>query len=361
MELTLPSVLSITSSVRDDVWHAEKSPRAFEWWYFDAISDDGRDAVIIIFLDNFIFSPRHADPSLGDGDHMLKIRNFEPKERYPAVSFTYIRDGQVLYRALNEYSETDLETATDHPGCVIGESRFRFDTAQYGSGYMVSATMPLGDGKRVSAELEWLSVETDFAPEISGYKEFGIGWNAAAPRADVSGKIEVAEESGESTDAFHFRGTGLHDHVVDDRWLPETETRFHRGGAHFADCTALFGHFEEPGDEISESQIVLVRDGAMCVLNAWCEEQEPIRDRHGNRHPSNLIFTSPEGVCLSVRCTHVLDSGFFYLRMWNEVSLTLEDGSTRTSEGLSELVVPHFQRHRWLDWLANIRRASKDF
>ncbi len=30
---------------------------AYEWWYFDAVSDDGRDALVIIFLSNFIFSP----------------------------------------------------------------------------------------------------------------------------------------------------------------------------------------------------------------------------------------------------------------------------------------------------------------
>ena len=35
------------------------TPGAQEWWYFDALSDDCRDALVIIFFSNFIFSPRY--------------------------------------------------------------------------------------------------------------------------------------------------------------------------------------------------------------------------------------------------------------------------------------------------------------
>ena len=47
---------SFASSVKEDVWHEKLCAEAFEWWYFDALSDDGRDGVVVIFLDNFIFS-----------------------------------------------------------------------------------------------------------------------------------------------------------------------------------------------------------------------------------------------------------------------------------------------------------------
>ena len=361
MELTPSSVVSITSSVDDDIWHADKSKRAYEWWYFDAISDDGRDAIIIVFLDNFIFSPRNSDPMLSNGGEMVNIRAFETQTRYPAVSFTLIRDGQLLYRAMNEFSEEDLAPTPNAIGYRFGESSFCFETAQYGSGYMLSVVASLGAGRRLKADLEWLSVETDLTPEATVLPPECIGWNVVAPRSDVSGKIEVNEENRDLVESVFFLGTGRHDHVIDDRWLRETETRFHRGAAHFVDATALFGHFDEPADGMAESELILIRDGSMSVMNAWCEEQEIVRDRHGIRHASNLVFTSKEGIRLAVRCTSVLDSSFFYLRMLNDVSLTLEDGSVRTSEGLSELIAPQFQRHRWLDWLANLRRTSRDF
>src|SRR3982751_1894704 len=126
MELTPPSVLSITSSVRDDIWHTSKSPRAYEWWYFSAISDDGRDAIIVIFLDNFIFSPRHSDPAFSNGRKMVELRTFEPKERYPLVSFTFVRDRKVIYRAMNEFSHEDMESLPGESCCRFGESRFTF-------------------------------------------------------------------------------------------------------------------------------------------------------------------------------------------------------------------------------------------
>ncbi|MBA2735921.1 MAG: hypothetical protein H0U50_03930, partial [Pyrinomonadaceae bacterium] len=50
---------SFSSSIAADVWHPKKDAKAYEWWYFDALSDDGSEALVIIFLDNFIFSPRY--------------------------------------------------------------------------------------------------------------------------------------------------------------------------------------------------------------------------------------------------------------------------------------------------------------
>jgi hypothetical protein len=354
--------LSITSNVLDEHWHPDKNPRAYEWWYFGAISDDGRDALIIVFLDNFIFSPRHADPALGsNGSGPLNLEPFAPAERYPAVSFTYFHDGKLVYRAMNEYSESEFSSSATLSGCTIGESAFQYREMQYGAGYTLMINLPLGGGNRLISELEWLSIETDFFPNRAISMRDSIGWNLSVPRSDVSGKVVVQAENGDTHDTIQFRGTGSHDHTIDDRWLPDIETRFHRGGAHFADHTAFFGRFEEPGETVTESQMILVRDGEMIELDAWCEEQETVRDRHGLKYTSRLTFTSAEGIILEVRPVFLLDSSFFYLRFWNEISLTLEDGTTRSSTGLSELIVPQFQRHKWLDWLANLRRLSKDF
>ena len=52
-------MFAFSSSVSADVWHPQKHPKAYEWWYFDALSDHGDEGVIIVFLDNFIYSPRY--------------------------------------------------------------------------------------------------------------------------------------------------------------------------------------------------------------------------------------------------------------------------------------------------------------
>ena len=38
------------------MWHAQSGRNAFESWRFDALSDDGREAVVITFYDNYPFS-----------------------------------------------------------------------------------------------------------------------------------------------------------------------------------------------------------------------------------------------------------------------------------------------------------------
>ena len=89
-----------SSSITADVWHPQKDPKAYEWWYFDALSDDGSEAVVIVFLDNFIYSPRYyaTDRARSNG-----LATESKKQRFPAVSITYYRDGKQVYRAVNEY------------------------------------------------------------------------------------------------------------------------------------------------------------------------------------------------------------------------------------------------------------------
>ena len=48
-QLITKEKFSFSSSIAADVWHAKENSKAFEWWYFDALSEDGRDAVVINF------------------------------------------------------------------------------------------------------------------------------------------------------------------------------------------------------------------------------------------------------------------------------------------------------------------------
>src|SRR5215213_11544065 len=106
---TLREKFSFTSSIAADIWSPKPNAKAYEWWYFDALSDDGRDAVVIIFLDNFIFSPRY-NRKKGEAEKGRKGENISrsethpqpeipnPKSNVPAVAFTYYRDGKSVYR-----------------------------------------------------------------------------------------------------------------------------------------------------------------------------------------------------------------------------------------------------------------------
>src|SRR5438094_8466785 len=110
------------SSVKTDAWSARSTEKAFEWWYFDALSDDGREAVVIVFADNYVFSPRYAAPAESSN---------QPPKRFPAISFIYSVDGKQIFRTVNEYSDRHFRANTAVAECTIGESSFHVDAASY--------------------------------------------------------------------------------------------------------------------------------------------------------------------------------------------------------------------------------------
>jgi len=371
MNATEPKKLekfSFTSSIAADVSHPKPNPEAYEWWYFDALSEDGRDAIVIIFLDNFIFSPRY-NKSAQDGSK-FKVQSSKSKtgdesairnpqsamENYPAVAVTYYRDGKPKYRAINEFPVEEFEASAEVPSCRIGENSFRLERAPYGSGYVVSVNAKLRKNCYLKANFEWLSIESDFQPDKTIFlPDNAHSWNLAVSRADVSGRITVTNAKGKATDVVHFRGTGYHDHNFDNRWLPETVSDWQWGRAHFSDATAVFYRYKEISEKEPSTKIFIVQDGELREQNASYEEQIFARDIFGIRYPKRLSFTSEDNARLRVKQTKIIDSSFFYLRFLSEMTLTLRDGKPRKTVGITEYLAPKALKYRGLDWLVNMR------
>src|SRR5215217_5439151 len=171
---------AFSSSIADDVWRAGKPPKAYEAWYFDALSDDGNEAVTITFLDNFIYSPRYNKNS---GAAAKDKEN----ERFPAIGFTYFRNGKMLYRTMLEFPETAFDAGATEPYVRIGQNSVSYRSASYGSGYHIQIDAALRSGRRVRANFEWLAIESDLSPINSAGRAKHV-WNMVAPRCDVTGK-----------------------------------------------------------------------------------------------------------------------------------------------------------------------------
>ncbi len=358
----LAEKFSFTSSIKADVWQHKSNPKAFEWWYFDALSEDGRDAVVIIFLDNFIFSPRYNSTNRRRNkftDKFRRKRSSPENERVPALTFTYYRDGKPVYRAINEFAPEDFSASSETPSCQIGNNSFRLESAPYGTGYVLSINAKLRKNRRLEAHFEWLSIESDFLPEKPINKEDSHAWNLVVSRADVTGKISIADDKGKDVDVINFRGTGYHDHNFDDRWLPDTVSEWQWGRAHFADATAVFYRYKEIGEDVATTKLFTVRDGTLRDRNADYEKQSFRRDKFGIKYPTRLRFVTDDNVRLRVEQTKIIDSSFFYLRFLSEMTLTLRDGKPRKAVGITEYLAPKALKYRWLDWLTNMRIGRK--
>ncbi len=357
----LAEKFSFTSSIKADVWQPKSNPKAFEWWYFDALSEDGRDAVVIIFLDNFIFSPRYNSANRKHNKFSDKFRKqkSQTSEHFPALAFTYYRDGKPVYRAINEFAPDDFSASSEMPSCQIGDNFFRLESAPYGTGYILSINAKLRKNCRLEAHFEWLSIESDFLPEKPINKEDSHAWNLVVSRADVTGKISIADDKGKGVDVINFRGTGYHDHNFDNRWLPETVSEWQWGRVHFPDATAVFYRYKEIGEETATTKLFIIREGDLFDSNAVYEKQSFRRDKFGIKYPTRLRFEADDNVRLRVEQTNVIDSSFFYLRFLSEMTLTLRDGKPRKAVGITEFLAPKALKYRWLDWLINMRIGRK--
>lgn len=361
---------SFSSSIASDVWHPKKDGAAYEWWYFDALSDDGKEAIVIIFLDNFIFSPRYNKREQA-GSNASYAQNFaqrirqtlfnsksktqNAKTRFPAVAFVYYRDGKPIYRAINEFSEKEFAASTEKPECKIGECSFTYETASYGSGYLVSINAVLSRDRKLEAHFEWLSIEADFAAEKCVPAESSHCWNMVAPRSDVSGKISVSDRKGALIDVQHFRGTGYHDHNLDNRWLPETVNDWHWGRVHFADSTAVFYRYCETGDKPTTTKLLVISDGKLLERDASYTESDFSRDKFGIRYPTEMSFASDDSLRLYVKHKKIIDSSFFYLRFLSEMTLKIGGGKSKGTLGITEYLAPKALKFQWLNWLINMR------
>ncbi|MBA2494773.1 MAG: hypothetical protein H0V31_08785 [Acidobacteria bacterium] len=354
----LAEKFSFTSSIKADVWQPKTSPQAFEWWYFDALSEDGRDAVVIIFLDNFIFSPRYNSVNRKHykfADKLLKRKTLQYNNCFPALAFTYYRDGKPVYRAINEFLPEDFTASQDKPSCQMGGNFFRLESAPYGSGYILSINAKLRKNRHLEAHFEWLSIESDFLPDKILNKNDSHVWNLVVARADVTGRISITDDKSKPEDVVHFRGTGYHDHNFDNRWLPETVSEWQWGRAHFADATAIFYRYKEMGEANPTTKLFTVRDGALRDHDSDYEQQSFNRDKFGIKYPTRLRLTAKDNISLHVEQSKIIDSSFFYLRFLSEMTLTLRDGKPRKAVGITESLSPKALKYRWLDWLTNMR------
>ncbi len=350
--LELSTDVSFCSSLKDDVWHNLSGPNAFESWHFDAVSDDGREALVIAFYDNYVLSPRFYINS----NTRANVTQ-SGKHRFPAVSFVYSVDGKPVISSVNEFVEGDFHSV-EKKGCAIGNSSFSVETAEYGSGFVVSVDMPTFGGRRIKAELEWLLIESDLTP--SAERTSAAIWNAVAPRADVSGKITLVGRRGKATKTVNFRGTGYHDQVTSANVHYRDLSSRMWGRAHFVDSTVVFDRLGGVENRLAPGKFYLIRDGRIEERVAACEASEHRRDRWGLLVPRRISFVSEDQIKIRIKPMTAFRSGFTEVKMLSEITLSLRDGKARKTVGITEFVDPRRLRHRIFRWISDLRIGGED-
>lgn len=340
------TMLAVTSCLAESHWREQKGSAAFQQWYFDALSDDGREALIVAFHDNYTFSPRYFH-------HCRKANGSVAVQRFPAISLIYCVDGKTVLSAVNEFSASDFCVLNERPGCSIAASSFRVEEASYGSGFIIDVELRTRGKRKIKAELEWLSIESDLSREAT--ISHSTSWNIVAPRSDVSGRISLIGRSGKTRRLIHFRGTGYHDQFRSERTLEETVGSRFWARAHFVDSTVIVSHHKTKDRRPHWSKILLIRDGTMQQIDLTGFTDELVHGRYGLKLPERETTLSSNDLQLNIKPLSFIRSRSAGMKAVCEITMKLSSEPPKKTTGICEIVNPAQVRSWFFRTIANLQ------
>ncbi len=187
----------------EDAAHADllqTTVGAYEWWYFDALSEDGAWVLTIIWFLGNPFSPYYRES--------LRGRRADPYA-HNALFFALYKHGKLHAYHFTRFPRQEIHADTVRPACLrFGSSTLVWD----GQTYHLSISDENANRRHVAADL-WF----DAPPLAPADVAVGDGrdthcWLPAAPACRVQGRITLREQANAGAERLHFQGLGYHDH-----------------------------------------------------------------------------------------------------------------------------------------------------
>lgn len=330
-----------------DRWVNPQSAGAHEWWYFDAISDDGRDALVMVWYAALPFDPDYGVASL---------RHIRQPERFPkpepldhcAVGFSWYRDGKTVGYALNRFNRSHFshQIVEDSLNLDVHRNRLTRDSDGLYRLSMQTPALTYGPvpGKTIHAEVEFQPV----APLNGWEKDLGSGehphlWILAAPDCRVAGEISVGKQT------LKFQGRGYHDHNAGDDELSRSFHRWHWGRFHHEDRTSIY-YVSEPKPGESHGLWLTCRDGQVVGTSTFerLAGQNFKKTVFGIRYENQLSHAPEE---LQWTLGKPVDQGPFYLRWVGQSDLK----GAGHGRGICELLQADKLHKPWFNWMIPYR------
>jgi len=325
------------------------TPGAHEWWYFDAIGDDGRDAIVIVWYAGLPFDPSYGVATL----RHLRAPGKHPAPRaldHSAIGFSWYRDGKAIAYALNGHRADAFRHQADPFAVEIATSRLGRD----GDGYRLDVSTPSVDGRPIRAGFRFRPAgSTEPIERDLGTPDAPHDWILAAADCRVEGRATIGGE--ERT----FAGRGYHDHNAGAEDLSVAIRRWEWGRVHRGPLTDVF-YVSQPRRGAPRSLRIACRDGRPEVVSDGAEVRG-IGRRAGNvfglRHDRTLEIA--DGTSRLARETGpCLDDGPFYRRWLADFTVTGPGegpGPTPKATGIAELLDTRNLHRPWFNWMIPYR------
>ena len=305
------------------------TPGAYEWWYFDAVSDCGEWSLCCIWFLGNPFSPYYRQSARGI--------SADPYA-HNALFFALYRHGHLYAYHFTRFPLSQVSAAETVPLCL----KFGLNTVLMPTPgkWCITLTDENGNGRSLAASLTFagplLSGETDKDSPLDG----DHSWLPAAPFCRVSGQITLREAHNPGAEAISFAGTGYHDHNWGRLPFDAAIRDWSWARAALPRQRSVILYHVRPLRGLPVSHLLLFDAGRLVHHDARAKVRldKPVWNGFGTRYQSRL---SVGGVDLQVvfQFGRRLDSSPFYVRALCDAALT-QNGQTETGHGIGEYLRP---------------------
>lgn len=316
----------------DEAAHGEwlrQTPGAYEWWYFDALSDDGEWVLSCIWFLGNPFSPYYRHAALGKPP--------SPFEQN-AIYFALYRFGKLYAYHFTRFPVSEVTAEEALPLCLrFGPNRL---SAIGGRQWRLEIADENANGRHLSASLSFTSPPLAAAefPETALDSEHS--WLPSAPFCRVSGQIELSELHNPGSESISLTGTGYHDHNWGRLPFDAAIRDWYWARAALPGERSVILYHVRPHRGPPVSHLLLFERGHLLHYDAQAKVRlgRRVLNGFGTQYSSRLT-ASGGGLDAAFHLGTRLDSAPFYVRVlcWVEVAW---NGQTERGQGIGEYLRP---------------------
>jgi carotenoid 1,2-hydratase len=318
--------MQIISDFTKDTRTKKPIPGSYEWWYFDAIDQNGY-SVVVIFYEGNPFSKKYIQALAKGVNHSA--------ESFPAISISVYKDGKPLFYSFEETDPEDVEFSSKEIFGRVGENSFTGVKEGGDISYTLQLNQALPNGERISGELDFSSKSGSGIsdPKFNQNSRSTHTWNLILPTCNVSGGLKIDSLQPER---ISFNGTGYHDHNFGSEPMKESFDEWYWGRYHFNTYTLIYYVMNVKGEWDNRAWL-MDQNGSVLTLDSVDLEEQGLTF-FGLKSARRLEFKG-EGFEAVLQKDRLIDSGPFYQRFQGNVLATL-NGNLMKAEGISEYIKP---------------------
>ncbi|MEX0780476.1 MAG: hypothetical protein WD491_12375 [Balneolales bacterium] len=346
--------MQIFSDYNKDIPSAKTVPGSYEWWYFDGVSYDEQYRFVVIFYEGNPFSTKYI--------RNLSRKNYKKKalaENYPAISISVYENDEPIYCCLSEYPPEDCSFSKDRIEIKVGDNTLTAINDDGDVTYLLNLYENLPSGDRLNADLSFKSedIERGLLTD-SGKKNTdseGHMWNLVQPRANVSGRIYIYENSN-IIHRIKLAGIGYHDHNLGTEPAKEEFVNWYWGRFHFDKGTLVYYVMNRKGSRQQKAWLIGPQNQECLMEFSNIILNKSKMNRFLLASNRNLEFKN-DHASVFIQQNKELDSGPFYMRFASDAVLyNNQSGKADKSTGVTEYLKPDRIYSRIFWPLVNMRQ-----